>query len=43
MYGGGFGHDDLGVSDQPQAVAVPVRRDLSRQEREGAPLIDWDD
>ena len=28
------------VSDQPQVVAVPVRRDLRRDEGEGAPLVD---
>jgi len=28
------------VSDQPQAVVVPTRRDLEREEGEGAPLVD---
>jgi len=38
-----LGQTKMIVSNQPQAAAVPVRRDLRRDEGEGAPLIDWDD
>ena len=31
------------VSDQPRVAAVPVRRDLRRDEEEEVPLVDQDD
>ena len=33
----------LVVSDQPRVAVVPVKRDLERDEGEGAPLVDRDD
>jgi len=34
---------DLSISNQLRVVAVPVRRDLEREERKGVPFVDWDD
>ena len=35
--------EKLVVSNQPRAAAVPVKRDLEKEEGEGAPLVDQDD